>query len=150
MGDTKKMDIKDTTESIDHIKLSMPNKPEYVSVIRLTTSAIASRMGFNIDEIDDIKVAIGEACTNAIQHGTNKENNTYDIEFFVYIDRLQIQIKDRGRGFNTSEVKQPKAEDLKERGLGLFIIKTLMDDVECISNEDTGTEIRMTKRIGVG
>lgn len=134
---------------MDHIKLSMPNKPEYVSIIRLTASAIASRIGFNIDEIDDIKVAIGEACTNAIRHGCDRINDTYDIEFFAYKDKIEIQITDTGKGLAKLNIKQPKVEDLREGGLGLFIIKTLMDDVEVITSEGKGTVIRMTKMLGV-
>ncbi|MBS4539322.1 ATP-binding protein [Clostridium sp. D2Q-11] len=134
---------------MDHIKLSMPNKPEFVGIIRLTASAIASRIGFNIDDIDDIKVAIGEACTNAIRHGCEKTNDTYDIEFFAYEDRMDIQITDTGKGLASLNIKQPKAEDLREGGLGLFIIKTLMDDVEVITSEGKGTIIRMTKKLGV-
>lgn len=133
----------------DNIKLSVPNKPEYVSIVRLTASAIANRMGFNIEEIDDIKVAIGEACTNAIQHALNKEDENYEISFIVNDDKLHINVKDTGIGNCSSRIKTPNVEDLKERGLGLFIIKTLMDDVECISEEGKGTEIRMMKRIGV-
>jgi len=135
--------------NMDHIKLSMPNKPEFVGIIRLTASAIASRIGFNIDDIDDIKVAIGEACTNAIRHGCEKTNDTYDIEFFAYEDRMDIQITDTGKGLASLNIKQPKAEDLREGGLGLFIIKTLMDDVEVITSEGKGTIIRMTKKLGV-
>ncbi|WP_350445919.1 ATP-binding protein [Anaeromonas frigoriresistens] len=139
----------DQEVNMDHIKLSMPNKPEFVGIIRLTASAIASRIGFNIDDIDDIKVAIGEACTNAIRHGCEKTNDTYDIEFFAYEDRMDIQITDTGKGLASLNIKQPKAEDLREGGLGLFIIKTLMDDVEVITSEGKGTIIRMTKKLGV-
>lgn len=135
--------------NMDHIKLSMPNKPEYVSIIRLTASAIASRIGFNIDDIDDIKVAIGEACTNAIRHGCDRINDTYDIEFFAYEDKIEIQITDTGKGLAKLNIKQPKVEDLREGGLGLFIIKTLMDDVEVMTSEGKGTIIRMTKMLGV-
>ncbi|MBS4534938.1 ATP-binding protein [Clostridium sp. D2Q-14] len=135
--------------NMDHIKLSMPNKPEYVSIIRLTASAIASRIGFNIDDIEDIKVAIGEACTNAIRHGCNKINDTYDIDFFAYEDKLEIKIKDTGKGLCSLNIKEPKAEDLKEGGLGLFIIKTLMDDVKFTTLQNKGTIILMTKMLGV-
>ncbi|MTI68434.1 MAG: histidine kinase [Firmicutes bacterium] len=134
----------------DHIKLSLPNKPEFVSVARLTASSIASRIGFNIEDIEDIKVAIGEACTNAIQHSSLNESDSYEIEFILDIDKLIIYIRDEGNGKCKKDIKTPNVEELKESGLGLFIIKTLMDEVKCISCEDKGTEIRMVKRIEVG
>ncbi|MGO1369409.1 MAG: ATP-binding protein [Senegalia sp. (in: firmicutes)] len=136
-------------ENVDHIKLSMPNKAEYVSLIRLTASAIANRIGFNIDEIEDIKVAIGEACTNAIRHGCKNINDTYDIEFFAYDHKMEIEIKDTGKEKANICIKEPNTEDLREGGLGLFIIKTLMDDVKIKTTEGKGTVIRMMKTIGV-
>lgn len=135
--------------NVDHIKLSMPNKPQYISIIRLTASAVASRIGFNIDDIEDIKVAIGEACTNAIRHGCTGIDDTYNIDFFAYEDKLKIRITDKGKGLSSLNIKEPNAEDLREGGLGLFIIKTLMDDVEVITSENKGTMILMTKMLGV-
>ncbi len=132
----------------DVIKLSLPNKPEYVSVARLTASSIANRAGFNIEQIDDIKVALGEVCTNAIQHGLKNEEKNYDIEFILYDDKLSISVKDTGTGKCSGEANKPNIDELRESGLGLFIIKAIMDEIECISNEGEGTEIRMIKRIG--
>ncbi|KNF07317.1 serine-protein kinase RsbW [Gottschalkia purinilytica] len=129
----------------DVLKFSIPNKPEYVSVIRLTTSAIASRIGFNIDEIDDIKVSIGEACTNIIKHGLEGKEENFDIEYVVSTDRLDIILRDNGKGFDTSIIEEPGSEELRESGLGIFIIKSLMDEVEINSSEGRGTEIKMSK-----
>lgn len=133
--------------SFDSIKLSVPNKAEYVSVVRLTTSAIASRMGFDIEEIEDIKVAIAEACTNTLEHGLDNEGKNFDIDFDMYVDKLAITVKDAGKGFNVENVKELKVEDLGEGGLGIFIINSLMDEVEIIGDGEKSTEIRMIKYI---
>ena len=55
-------------EAFDYIEMKIPAKPEYVGVIRLTLSGIASRMGFTYDLIEDLKIAASEAITNAVQH----------------------------------------------------------------------------------
>lgn len=55
-------------EPFDYIEVKIPAKPEFVGVIRLTLSGIASRMGFAYEEIEDLKIATSEACTNAVQH----------------------------------------------------------------------------------
>ncbi len=52
----------------DCISLKLPTKSEYVSVARLTASVVANNMGFDIESIEDIKVAVGEACNNAVLH----------------------------------------------------------------------------------
>lgn len=133
---------------IDSIKLSISsdieNMAEYMGVIRLTTSAISNKIGLNIDDIDDIKVSIGEACTNIIKHGIVGKKGDIDINYSLYPDRLTISVKDKGNGFDIKDIKEPNIEELNESGLGIFIIKSLMDQVDIISTED-GTEIKMTK-----
>ena len=133
--------------SFDSIKLSVPNKAEYVSVVRLTTSAIASRIGFDIEEIEDIKVAIAEACTNTLEHGLDDEGENFDIAFDMYMDKLAITVKGTGKGFNVDNIKELKVEDLGEGKLGIFIINSLMDEVEIIDDGEKSTEIRMIKYI---
>ena len=62
------------------IKMEISANPDFVSVIRLTTSGIANKIGFSIDDIEDMKVAVSEACTNAIKHSDDKSVSiTYTI-----------------------------------------------------------------------
>lgn len=127
----------------ESINISLPSKPEYVSIARLTASFVANQMGFDIESIEDIKLAVGEACNNAILHsGTDK---TYNLEFVKELDNLIIEVVDFGNGFDIEKYRKPDAEELQENGLGLFIIKSLMDEVEIETNEGTGTKIKMSK-----
>lgn len=135
-------------KEIDVIKLSIPNKPEYVGVVRLTLASVASRMGFDIEKIEDLKVAVAEACTNAITHGVNEEEGSFDVELVVYDKKIGILVYDKGKGFLGNNVEEPNINNLKEGGLGVFIIKSLMDEVEFIQNKGKGTIIKMTKYIG--
>lgn len=130
----------------ENISMSLPTKPEYVSVARLTASVIANKMGFNIEDIEDIKVAVGEACNNAIIHG-NSITHKFDINFFVEADNLTIEINDRGKGFEVEKCKKPDLCNPKENGLGIFIIKSLMDEVKLESSLGKGTIIKMTKQL---
>lgn len=138
---------KNIDDKFDCIKFSMPNKAEYVSVVRLTSSAIANRMGFDIEEIEDIKVAIAEACINTIEHGLDDKTKSIDVKFYMYSDKLVVTVKGAGKGFNTDNLEEVNIEELGDGGLGIFIINSLMDEVDIISNEGDGTEIRMTKHI---
>ena len=132
----------------DSLSISIPNKPEYVGVVRLTTSAIASRMGFNVEEIEDIKVAVAEACTNAIVHGICNQDENFNIHFAMDEEKIVIKVQDQGTGFYCEAVEEPDLTSPKEGGLGIFIIKSLMDEVEVESNIGKGTTIKMTKHLG--
>ena len=62
---------------------------------------------------------------------------------------LIIEIIDNGNGYDTSSINEPDIENLKESGMGLFIIEALMDEVSIESQEGKGTSIKMTKYLGV-
>lgn len=128
------------------IKMEITANPEYVSIIRLTTSGIANKVGFCIDDIEDLKVAISEACTNAIKHSLD---DRFTIIYSMIESGLTIEIIDNGKGYDISTVNEPDIDNLKESGMGLFIIESLMDDVTVESQEGKGTSIKMTKYLGV-
>lgn len=137
-----------SSEGYDSISMALPSKPEYVGVIRLTVSAIANRMGFNIEEIEDIKVAVAEACTNAIKHGLNQD---FKVSFDIFEEKIAISITDKGKGYNTDEMNHPDLDNPREEGgLGIFIIRSLMDEVNLKSSIGQGTHIEMIKFLGDG
>ncbi|BBO00063.1 anti-sigma B factor RsbW [Sporolactobacillus terrae] len=136
----------------DVIQLSLPAKPEFVSIARLASSGAASRMGFSFDAIEDIKVAVSEACTNAVNHGY-KEDEVGQIRMVMDCDvqSITITVMHDGESFNANEALKKlhpidttvDLEEVNEGGLGLFLINTLMDRVS-ISTE-SGVAVRMTK-----
>lgn len=128
------------------IKMEITANPDYVGIIRLTTSGIANKIGFSVDDIEDMKVAVSEACTNAIKHSNDDK---FSIVFNILQNGLNIEIKDNGKGYNSNSISTPNLDEPKEHGLGLFIIQALMDDVSMESKEGEGTIINMTKYLGV-
>ena len=132
--------------NFETIKMEIASNPQYVSVIRLTTSGIANKIGFCLEDIEDIKVAVSEACTNAIKHSLD---NKFSVEYTIFENGLTITIIDSGKGYDVDSIDVPNLEEPKESGLGLFIIQSLMDEVEIKSNVNYGTVIKMTKYLGV-
>jgi len=127
------------------IDLSIPAIPEYVSVVRLTASVIANRIGFDFEEIEDIKVAVSEACNNVVVHSKKEDN--FDIRFISESERIGITVKDNGSGFDLAEYTSPDLKNPSDHGLGIFVIKSLMDRVEVNSSKESGTEIKMYKNL---
>ena len=128
------------------IKMEISANPDFVSIIRLTTSGIANKIGFSMDDIEDMKVAVSEACTNAIKHSDDEK-----FKYNIYCIRkwIKIEIKDNGKGYDIDSIATPDLTQPKENGLGLFIIQTLMDEVKIESKDNQGTIIKMTKYLGV-
>ena len=125
------------------VALRIPCSPEYVSVARLTISAVASRMNFGIDDIDDLKLAVGEACANAIEHAAEGD---IDIICTMEPDQLVLSVKDCGIGFDPGAPRVEPVDEPPVGGLGLILIQALMDDVQIHSDPERGTEVRMVKR----
>ncbi|MFC2947775.1 anti-sigma B factor RsbW [Virgibacillus sediminis] len=139
-------------EQFDFVEMKVPAKAEYVGVIRLSVSGIANRMGFSYEDIEDLKVAISEAITNAVDHAyQEQEDGEVTVGFGVYDDRLEVMVADHGGSFDLNEIKDgigpykntESVESLREGGFGLFLIDALMDKVQINSNY--GVIVLMTK-----
>jgi len=132
------------------IELKIPAKTEYMLVVRLSVTGIGQRMEFSVDEIEDLKIAVGEACINSVRHGYEKEdsNKFIYITFSIQPTKLEIVIKDDGRGFDITPIDEylEKVDDAKIKGIGMgiYLMKTLMDEVKFISYPN-GTEVRLVK-----
>lgn len=135
----------------DNFKLMVPGKPEYVGAVRLAVSSLANNAGFDIEAIEDIKVAVSEACTNIVRHGNVElkegEHIEYSVTCQICDDRLSISVEDNGAGYDTSDYKEPELPSEEAGGLGIFIIRALMDEVEVKSEIGIGTHIKMTKYV---
>ncbi|MED4161591.1 anti-sigma B factor RsbW [Halalkalibacterium halodurans] len=132
------------------IEMTVPAKSEFVGVVRLTVSGIANRLGYTYDDIEDIKIAVAEACTNVVDHAYD-EGGTMGLSFHLYEDRMEVIVTDQGQSFDMDAFRESLGpidgskpiQDLREGGLGLFLINTLMDKVEM--KEDSGVVLAMTK-----
>ena len=128
------------------VRLEIPAIAEWVAVARLAVAAVASRQRFSVDDIEDIKLAVAESCTNAIQHGA--PDNTISIVCEVGTDGIAITVSDRGQGPPLSAVEEERiGEGGRTEELGVFLIRALMDSVEYTSDVRDGTQLVMTKRV---
>lgn len=82
---------------MDKINLSIPKKSEYMSTIRLTTSALSNLNGFNIDDIEDLKVIVSEVCTFFMSN-IEKNNEPLNLEYQVEEGRLTVEVSDLNDG----------------------------------------------------
>ncbi|WP_186299203.1 anti-sigma B factor RsbW [Staphylococcus pettenkoferi] len=137
----------------DYIEMCLPASAEYVSLIRLTLSGVFTRAGTSYDDIEDAKIAVSEAVTNAVKHAYHdkEQQGMINLGYEIFDDKIKIVISDQGESFNYEEAKEqlgPYQENenidyLREGGLGLFLIESLMDEVSV--DKESGVTISMTK-----
>jgi len=139
------------TTTTSRVELKLPGRPEFISVARLAVAAVAARMGFDYDDIEDLKVATGEALTNAIQDAQSRGVAAGEdiVVICALCEReLVIEVRDKGSGFDPERRRQMAEQDeLQEGGLGLLLIEALCDKVEFETKPGSGTLVRMTKRL---
>ncbi|HLH47296.1 MAG TPA: ATP-binding protein [Acidimicrobiales bacterium] len=134
---------------IQALELDVPARPEYIAIVRLVVSSLASaRRNLADQRVDDLKLAVSEACTNAIEaHAAADIDEPVVIRVLEADERLEVQVSDSGGGFDPDDLpRHPPVTDPErlnfERGLGIPLIRTLIDGVEFI-NSDKGTTVRM-------
>ncbi|HEY2739334.1 MAG TPA: ATP-binding protein [Thermoanaerobaculia bacterium] len=133
------------------VTLALPMVPEMEIEASKTATAIAEFMRMSPDRIDEVRMAVVEACINALEHSRAADREVY-VTFEVLGDKdpetLRITVRDTGVGFSPEDLSEPMIEDKlksqRKRGWGLKIIRGLMDDVEIRSNPG-GTTVVMSK-----
>ncbi|NNM99370.1 MAG: histidine kinase [Candidatus Eremiobacteraeota bacterium] len=140
------MQAREVGAEIPEIEVRIPSRAEWVALARLTVATVAARMHFNVDEIADLKLAVAEACTNAIQHA--RESDEIVITCRIYDDGMQVIIRDFGIGTEAERIRSRDLGEPRVGGLGVYLIRALMDEVEYSVESDSGTVLTMFKRLG--
>lgn len=137
------------------VHLTIPVAPEMEIAATAQVAALGEWMELSRDKIDEVKMAVVEACINAFEHSGTPDHKV-ELKFRVAVERgadggrsyLEVDVLDNGHGFDPSRVTAPEAgQKLRaphKRGWGLRIIRSLMDDVRIVSGE-RGTMIVMRK-----
>jgi serine/threonine-protein kinase RsbW len=133
---------------MEEIRLTFPRKVSYL----LFATSISQQICQQIKECredknfaSDVELCVSEACTNAIKYGQSTDGEDIITLFFeIHPDRLVIRVQDKGSGFNLEDLPDPDLESFPERGYGLYIIRSKMDDVE-YSQTDKGNFLTMIK-----
>lgn len=133
------------------VKLVLPMAPDMEVLASQAATAVAEHMRMSRDKIDEVRMAVVEACINAFEH-SHAADRSLDLTFAVYGERepesLCITVHDRGVGFVPEAVEEPRIEAKlkaeRKRGWGIKIIRGLMDQVQIDSGAE-GTTVVMCK-----
>lgn len=134
------------------IELEFPSLPENVGFARTAVAIFAAQMDFTLDQIDEIKVAVSEAVSNAVIHGYEEKYGVVRVEAKLYENSLAITVVDYGVGISDIEcAMQPGYTTMENRmGLGLVFIKEYMDELALDSAPGSGTRVHMIKHLKQG
>ncbi|MGD2100349.1 MAG: ATP-binding protein [Desulfobacterales bacterium] len=142
-----------TPASNEHsIEISLPSKVGYERIAIASSGALAKMGGFPAARIEDVKSAVAEACINAMQHGNQwRPEARVVVHMNLSDDRVVISVTDQGSGVSAVPQYPGIAKIIEEnaspRGLGVFIIQQLVDDVKYNQTVDGGHTMTMEIRL---
>src|SRR5688500_3691477 len=132
------------------VRLEIPAQPAFVGVARSVVAAVAATVeGLGDDRLEDLRVAVSEACTNAVEaHRNRDDDDRFGVRCVLGEDRFEVCIED-GAGAMDLPVP-PDAGTLpspaSERGWGIQLIQALVDDVT-FRRTDEGTAVDLVMRL---
>jgi serine/threonine-protein kinase RsbW len=130
--------------------IRIPSSTDHIATVDEFLEEWLRTRNVSEDIIADLAIAITELVNNAIKHG-NKKNQTKRVTVHLFLEngRAKATIADEGGGFNPDTVANPVAEEnlMKEIGRGIFIVRSLMDEVEFDFPPEGGTRVTITKKI---
>ncbi len=128
--------------------MKIPSRTDNLDVIRVFIGDIARKAGFNDDAISEIELAVDEACANVIKHAYHYDANQHiDIIVETNSSKLTITISDHGKGFDPEKIESPEMRIQKHArgGLGIALIRKIMDEVTFRIDPGIRNEVRMVK-----
>ena len=128
------------TSTSSDVRLTLPARPENVAVIRHVLGAFAEALQLPADVVEDMRLAVTEACTNVVRHAYHDgDPGPIDVVVRPDGDRLELIVSDRGDGMGASP-------DVTGPGLGLPLIAALADHVAIEHGPRRGSRLAMSFR----
>ena len=124
-------------------ELRLPSRLGFEKVAMNTAASVAEIMGFSSDRVEDLKTAVSEACINAIEHG-NQLNELLGVvvTLSMSVESLEVKIRDHGPGvqeeMHVPDIDRKMLGEEDPRGMGMFLIQALVDEVEYVSKQPGG------------
>jgi len=130
------------------VEVTLESDLKNVEVAEEISLRVASTAGFGEEDQHRIEMAVHESMINAIWHGNkNDHSKSVWLRFQIHRDRLEIRIRDQGKGFDLKHIPDPLADEnlLNVSGRGIFLIRSFMDEFRVEQIAGAGTEVTMVK-----
>lgn len=139
------------SDNAEVVELKVPCDAKYLLVVRLVAGGVGHRAGLTVEDIEDIKVALSEACTNVVHHafdeGVDAAKRVINVRLMVGDGELTMEVEDEGVGFDPKHIERAKDALLEGNGgLGFGLMRELTDSIRIESAPGSGTKVIMTKR----
>jgi stage II sporulation protein AB (anti-sigma F factor) len=139
------------SDGVDNsLELRFPSLPHNVGVARVAVASFASQLGFTVPEVEELRVAVSEAVSNAVIHAYTEKRGWVEVACEIRDETLILTVKDFGCGIQDVEAarKPSYSSDPERMGLGFAFMDSFMDSLTVKSEVNKGTTVCMTKKPG--
>ncbi|MGH9030554.1 MAG: ATP-binding protein [Acidimicrobiia bacterium] len=127
------------------VAVCLPQEARTVALIRCVVGPALTTFGVSAPCVDDIRLALSEACTNVLEHAA--VDDEYEVAINIDDRRCEIRVKNTGNGFDAAALAGVMPDPTSVRGRGVAIMRAVMDNVEFRSEPETGTVVYLVKEI---
>ena len=134
------------------VRLSFPAKPDYLLLARLALAGVVRSLPVGPELLADLKLAVTEACGNAVRHAYDAGEGSVELAFVLADDKLEMIVEDQGGGIAvpveevTAETPEGALSDAANGGMGMAIIRAIVDELDVRDGRGgRGTVVHMTK-----
>src|SRR5919199_1936078 len=112
---------------MERVLVNIPSNPIFERVVRASADEVGQAIGLAPERIEDLKLAVSEAVTNAIEHGNRRQNTKLvEVTFVLDSEKLEVSIRDEGEGvdrvdFSRRVVEEHNLETGMHRGFGMYL-----------------------------
>lgn len=127
--------------------LTIPSDPHHLALMRDFVEAVCQAAGVQQEVIDAIVLATHEAANNVIRHAHQDRPGAYvQLQCYFETDGVEIRLLDEGKPFDLDAVAPLDPAELRVGGRGVFLMRSLMDELSCQPRGECGNTLRMVKR----
>jgi anti-sigma regulatory factor (Ser/Thr protein kinase) len=132
----------------DFVTITIPSNPKYLSVVRSITVIVGQMNGMNEEVLEDIKLAVDEACANVIKHAyKGNTSGKIVIKYKTSPENYQVVITDNGIKAQNDLLKGRDLDDVRPGGLGVHLIKRVFDVFELDEKKKKGNRLILIKHL---
>ena len=140
------------TDKTAEYSVRLPSQTDNLELIRTFVAGVARKVGLHDEDINKIELAVDEACTNVVEHAyKDKENENIDVAIQIDYQKFTVIVTDKGQQFSPNDIQMPDMEqylaELRVGGLGIYLMKTLMDEVQYHTDEEGKNSVKMVKHL---
>ena len=130
----------------ERVRIAIPSHPKFLCLVRDLTVRMGRITGIKENEIEDLKLAVDEACSNVIRHAYKGDTTKrIVVQFRTGSGELEVIIEDSGVRADPEAIRGRDLDDVKPGGLGVHFIRRTFDRVEFDPKKQTGNRLRLTK-----